>query len=67
MFIILGTNIILTWFLFYFDLGYFKCCQILMGESTLLGGGHFGHFHDMYVIFFFTKQVALILGFTFGV
>jgi hypothetical protein len=28
-----------------------------MGENTLQGG-HFGHFHEMYVIYIFTKCVT---------
>jgi len=28
------------------------------GENTLGGGGHFGHFHNMYVMYNFAKHVA---------
>jgi hypothetical protein len=35
-----------------------------MGENTLQGG-HFGHFHDMYVMYIFTKHVAFNFGFHF--
>jgi hypothetical protein len=35
------------------------------GESTLGGGGHFGHFHNMYVMYNFAKHVAFNFGFHF--
>jgi hypothetical protein len=34
------------------------------GENTLWGG-HFGHFHDMYVMYIFAKLVTLNFGFHF--
>jgi hypothetical protein len=41
-------------------------CEQVNGESTLQGG-HFGHFHDMYVMYILQNMLHLILGFTFGV
>jgi hypothetical protein len=35
-----------------------------LGENTLQGG-HFGHFHDMYIKYISTKCVAFIFGFHF--
>jgi hypothetical protein len=31
------------------------------------GGAHFGHFHNMYVMYIFAQRAVFILGFTFGV
>jgi hypothetical protein len=36
----------------------------LLGENTLRGG-HFGHFYDMYVMYFFAKRVTINFGFHF--
>ncbi len=36
----------------------------VMGETTLQGG-HFGHFHDMYVKYISTKHIAFDFGFDF--
>jgi hypothetical protein len=37
---------------------------VFLGESTLRGG-HFGHFHDMYVMYISAKHVAFNFGFHF--
>jgi len=37
---------------------------IVGGESTLWGG-HFGHFHNMYIKYIFAKHVAFNFGFHF--
>jgi hypothetical protein len=34
------------------------------GENTL-GGGHFGHFHNMYVKYIFAKHITFNFGFHF--
>jgi hypothetical protein len=34
------------------------------GENTLRGG-HFGHFHDMFVMYIFAKLITLNFGFHF--
>jgi hypothetical protein len=67
MFIISRTNIntYMIFVLFWFKV--FQMLPNLNGGKHTMGGGHFGHFHDMYVIYIFTKQATLILGFTFGV
>jgi hypothetical protein len=40
--------------------------MMVSGES-MLHGGQFGHFHDMYINIFLQNMLHLILGFTFGV
>jgi hypothetical protein len=37
----------------------------MLGENTW--GGHFGHFHNMYVLYISIKRVAFNLGFFFGI